>query len=1382
MSTDPPAPAAVAAPRVLGRLQEFDPRVDNMSTYLERLELYFDANAVEAARKVPVLLTVIGARAYDTLRSLLAPTKPQDKSFTELLAILKEHFDPKPLVIGERFQFYKRSQKPGETVAEFQADLRKLSIRCEFGTFLDQAIRDRFVCGVKSETIQKKLLAEDGLTAARALELAQSIEAAEKNARQLKGESLATGDSILSTGAEKGTTCYRCGRCHDERTCKYKDATCHKCGKPGHIAPVCRSSSRKPHTTGPPPDNRSKGQGKRGVNRKPKSRSGGARWLGTGSGSSDDLGTYSVHDPATPQPPILVDLTVSGKVVTFEVDTGATVTIISEVVFNKLFPSLQLKPSNLALRTYTGEAMRVLGEAPVLVSYQNQESQRLSLVVIKGAGPILLGRNWLKHFRLDWQDIKSVHSHQVSQLTALLDKYSEVFTEELGTIKPFQAKLVVDPKATPRFHRPRPVPYALKKAVEEELDRLERAGVLEKVDHSDWAAPIVVVPKKDGHVRLCGDYSVTVNPALDVDQYPLPRPTDLFATLAGGKYFTKLDLSHAYNQIELAEESRKYLTINTHKGLYRYTRLPFGVASAPALFQKTMDIILAGIEGVICYIDDIMVTGKTEEEHLERLNQVLQRLQEHGIRVKLSKCTFMRTSVDYLGHRVDAEGLHATDDKMQAIVDAPVPKNISELRSFLGLLNYYGRFIPNLSSLLHPLNSLLRQDVPWKWSKECNQAFQAAKDKIVAPNVLVHYDPNLPIRLAGDASSYGIGAVISHVMPGGEERPIAFASRTLLPSERNYSQIEREALSLIFGVSKFHTYLYGRKFVLVTDHKPLTTIFGHKKGIPPMTAARLQRWALKLSAYSYEIEFRCTNEHSNADCLSRLPVNSADVTGHTPEPGIFNISQIESLPVTAVQLAKATRTDPILSAVYQHITKGWPSHISQNLSTFVAKKEELTVEGGCVLWGTRVVIPTKWREKLLQELHHEHPGVCKMKGIARSYFWWPGLDHSIEELVKSCPECQAVKKSPSTAPLHPWAWPSHVFQRIHVDFLGPFQGSMFLVAVDAYSKWPEVFIMPTTTTGKTIDCLRSLFCRYGYPEQLVSDNGPQFISEEFAIFMRSCGVKHLRSAPYHPATNGLAERFVQSLKQSLKASQNSGRPLPQRLCDFLLMYRSAVHSTTGVSPNSLFLKREVRTRLDLLRPDSHIRVQDKQALQKANHDLHSKDRSFAVGDPVFVKNFRTGPDWVAAIVVAKLGPLSYLVETLDKQLWRRHVDHVKSRATTTPPDTVPDREEVPDPDELELEQADPGGHTSEPVMEQLEEPEVSPQPTEPAIAADTSATTVESGATPTSTTTPTVTPPRQDPPRTPPPTPPLPEKRYELRQGYRMPAGHWRGTCKTIYV
>ena len=334
---------------------------------------------------------------------------------------------------------------------------------------------------------------------------------------------------------------------------------------------------------------------------------------------------------------------------------------------------------------------------------------------------------------------------------------------------------------------------------------------------------------------------------------------DLFASLSRGQQFSKLDLKHAYQQIELDDESKPLVTISTHKGLFQYERLPFGVSSAPSIFQRVMDNLLQGIPGVCVYLDDILITGSTEEEHLQHLDEVLTRLSKAGLTLKKSKCAYLLKSVEYLGHTISKEGLHTSDSKVRAVLEAPAPRDVSELRSFLGLVNYYGKFLPDLASELAPLYKLLQKQRRWKWGPDEEAAFSHVKDLLRSSQVLVHFDDKLPLVLSCDASPYGLGAVLSHRMENGDERPICYVSRTLTDAEKRYSQLDKEALAIIFGVKKYHHYLYGRKFELKTDHKPLTHIFSETKAIPTMASGRIQRWALTLSAYSsvyYQLQGR----------------------------------------------------------------------------------------------------------------------------------------------------------------------------------------------------------------------------------------------------------------------------------------------------------------------------------------------------------------------------------------------------------------------------------------------------------------------------------------------------------------------------------------------
>ena len=323
-------------------------------------------------------------------------------------------------------------------------------------------------------------------------------------------------------------------------------------------------------------------------------------------------------------------------------------------------------------------------------------------------------------------------------------------------------------------------------------------------------------------------------------------------------------------QLTLDDQAKELLKINTHKGLFAYSRLPFGVSLAPGIFQRTMKSLLSGIPNALVYVDDILVTGPTQEQHVNNLHEVLGRFRQAGLCLKKQKCQFLVKSVNYLGYTIDQQGIQPTEGKVEAVKAAPNPKNLTELKAYLGLLTYYGKFLPNLANVLAPLYQLLRKDVKWNWGDLEQQPFNKSKEMVTLTALLVHYDPSKPLVLSCDASQYGLGAVLSQVC-NGEETPVAYASRTLTKAERNYSQLEKEGLALLFGVKKFHVYLFGRNFTLCTDHKPLQSLLNVSKLIPCMASAHIQRWALTLASYEHTIKYKSGPANSNADALRKSP-------------------------------------------------------------------------------------------------------------------------------------------------------------------------------------------------------------------------------------------------------------------------------------------------------------------------------------------------------------------------------------------------------------------------------------------------------------------------------------------------------------------------------
>lgn len=1243
-----------------GKIEPFDVFSGQWSLYVRRVEQFILLNDIKDNRKVATLVTLVGDRTYNLMCDLCAPDKPEDKSFTELVQILKNHLEPQRSQYAEREIFRQRRQKAGESIVEYLQQLKHLAATCNFGENLEENLCEQFVTGLGSTEIKSRLLFDPKLTYKKAVELALGLEAAEKHVGRVSGRSSVVGGGLsgdfgsrdggaVGGGGEPSADgvhalrgaqaagpvqCWRCGKPHRADKCRFKNYNCDRCQVKGHLKVMCRANS-------------SKVSGKR------------HNFI------EDDVESemYNIRAVSIGDKPYFVEVKIGDKILNCELDTGSKISAISEKCYNYMFSEYTIKKDNIKLCSYSGSRIEPIGFILVNAMIENNNQTNLKLYVIRNGSRPLLGRSWIQKFNINQlQCINNIllidNEYHDRFINELKYDYSSVFTDKIGECKK-QIKLqLTDNK--PVFVRARPVPLALRAAVEREINRLLKEGSIYEVEHSDYGTPIVPVIKSSGEIRICGDYKSTINPKLKMDHYPLPRIEELFAALSGGQEFSKIDLTTAYMQVPLHPDSQACTAISTHVGTYAFRRTPYGLSCVPQKFQKIMEETLKGLPNTVVFLDDICVTGNDRETHKKNLRAVIERLAKMGLTVKINKCKFLQSSVSYLGFIIDKHGLHPDESKVEAIVNAPKPLNITQLKAFLGLINYYGKFVPNLSSLLHPLYSLLKKNQTWNWNEQCEYAFRKIKNILASDQVLCHYDPALPLVLSVDSSAYGIGAILAHTFSDGTERPISCASRSLSDAEKNYSQLDKEALAIIYGVQKHHQYLFGRNFLLKTDHKPLVYIFGPKGGIPQTAASRLQRWAAKLAAYDFHIDYVKSKCNGNADALSRLPLNNDGEVGKGKQGAIgkhYLMYLNEALPVSYKDIASETSKDSLLSRIFGYIMFGWPEKCKkEDEKPFCVRRSELYIDHGCILYKYRLVIPQTLRKRVLFEIHEGHLGIVKMKSIARNYVYWPFIDKDIEVMGKNCEACCNVRDAPPKTTLHPWEFPTGPWKRLHADF-AQLYGKYYIVVVDAYSKWVEAEEIRSTSALETIKFFRSLFAKFGLPEQLVTDNGPPFQSMEFKEFCKRNIIRHSTSSPYRPQGNGAAENSVKTIKKTIKKAVLEGEDIHSSLCRFLIQYRNCQHATTGVAPAMALLGHKLRNRLDAMRPSTSRKVEEVQEKQVENSS--GVTRRFEIGDRILTRDYSTrSSKWVEGNIIEQTGPVSYKIRLKDDNICRRHTDQI----------------------------------------------------------------------------------------------------------------------------
>ena len=1262
------------------KVRSFDPEVEKWEYYLPYFELELEAaNIVEEDGRRDALLRKVGSKSFKMLFDHYRPRPLRECSYAELLGTLKGFYEEALSVTAERVAFNLRKREKNEKIRQFVNDLRALAGRCEFGNSLTERIRDQIIVGINNSDWQYELLKAfpgNGHSLAQVEALSIQLEhgvLAKKRLDRLAGEGVLINkidrneqneDVRVSRRRNEEerkkldpkNNCLRCGweKHKDLAVCPAQGRKCNRCGGQNHFARVCRRRSAIPA--------KDEAEGRRVANRLEEQT---VETPGTDSDSDEnsDLGCRQLARGNK----VMLKIKINGKPIRMLYDSGAYQSVISRRIWESIgHPELDPYPN---LRAYTNVEVKTLGIVSVAVEAFGVEL-RLPVIVVEKDDIPLFGLKWALQFNLPLPagaEVCTMKGENEEQSKDVPFEIKEFFREypslvecSNGTISGHKIDIRMKPGASPKVFKARPVPFALQPAVEQELGRLLKEGIIERVDPAmspiEWASPLVIAPKPNGKIRLCADFRVTINKHILIDMHPLPTFEELCAQLAGGEQFSTIDLRDAYLQMEVEEESKKYLVISTHKGFFRYRRMPFGISSAPAKFQKTMETVLQGIPGVKCFLDDIMVTARNREDHLKVVKLVLERLNNAGMRIRPEKCKWLRDSVIYLGHRVDKFGIHPTEERIEAMKRLKDPTNVKELRSFLGCINYYQKFIPNLQGDCASLHRLLQKGVRWCWTSEHSKMVERLKHTLTSTDTLVHYDPKLPLVLYTDASETGVGAVLCHRVSEGVDRPIAYSSRSLHSSEKKYSVIDREALAIISAVRKFERYLYGRKFILRTDHKPLMFIFGERTELPVLAMSRVSRWALMLREFDFDIEYIPGTQNSPADVLSRLPVGVADV-----REGDFGIkiahTRLRDICISKRLMTTRTSADPLLGKVIRFVQEAWPQKdsLEEGLRTYFEKKDELSFEEGMLMWKGRIVIPMSLREEVMEILHEGHPGSSAMRSIARMHVWWPAMDKEVETFLKKCSACQENRPWDPESPVYSWNVPEEPWSRLHVDFAVAFEGHNWLLVVDATTKWVEIVPMKITTAEKTIQAMEEMFSRFGMPRMVVSDNGPQFTSQQFQEYCKRNNVKHVTSTPYHPRTNGLAERAVRTFKQRFAASRASGLDLKTRLGQYLRSYRTSVHGTTGRTPAFLMFGRQLRTRLSLLKPSlaDHIG-------QRLDQQQHARGRykEFAVGEVVWVKRRKEDRSFQKAVVKHKTGPLSYVV-LLNGQELRVHADHMR---------------------------------------------------------------------------------------------------------------------------
>lgn len=850
-------------------------------------------------------------------------------------------------------------------------------------------------------------------------------------------------------------------------------------------------------------------------------------------------------------------------------------------------------------------------------------------------------------------------SSQKTVLKNILDKNRDVFAvnlSELGkSIGRYSHKIETydaPPVRTP-FYR---VPTHMQKEIDRQVQELLDAGIIVE-SNSEFNSPVVLVKKKDGRYRFCIDYR-KLNKITKPLTFPLPRLECVFDTIAEAKsqIFSTFDLHSGYWQLQMHPESRHKTAFITQNGVYEWTRVGMGLKNSCVSFQTAMTDILRGLhwKNMLVYVDDICVFSKNFDEHLEHLNELFSRLRKAGMTLNPKKCKFAAKQVKYLGQVISKDGIHVDPDKTKVIDTFPTPKTVKEIRSFLGMCNYYRRFIKSYSSVANPLTKLLRKDEKFVWTEQCESAFQTLKQKLTSAPILAYPNMHKPFILTTDASTTAIGYILSQTDKGKREHVIAYGGRSLSKAERNWSASDIECLAVIEGIREYNTYLSCNEFTVYTDHKPLQYLMKHKG-----TTRRLARWSLELQGYNFNIVYKEGKSNVVADAISRrtytenTETNEIQVMDRMSEEVKHNEPvmvefQYKDSPVATVQvetnqepdvhipeegnLATLQKQCDDFKDIYRFLDEDVLPDESRKRKQVISKAEYYSLCNGVLYhwfqrrlrkasntdkWIKQLALPKVLRLEAMKAYHDNdvggaHFGIEKVMAALKQKFHWPKMHQDIYDYIKSCDRCQRTKTDQHLRPPPLTSMPiDGPFERWHMDFLKLSQtkdGHQYLLlVVDSFTRWIEAFPMKTQDSKQVAKVLfEQVFSRYGAPKKIVSDLGKQFTSNLILSLCEIFNVKRHFTSAYHPQTNSFCERNNRTIIQSIRAycdkDQNNW---PSKIPGILMALRNSpcTHSTEH-SPYYMAFGREMNLPFDLqVTPKDSLQQDAKEHIQNILENL-----------------------------------------------------------------------------------------------------------------------------------------------------------------------------------